>query len=108
MSDDAIASLQIRRVATRAIWRLNILEWVILAVAAGLALLAGALAAFLANAALGLPFRPSWVVASLLIFGVPAAVTYLRERRAADPRMVGGASGPPSASRIENKGEHGG
>jgi len=74
---------EVRRVATRAIWRLNILEYVILGVAAGLALLAGAVAAFLLGSALGLPFRPTWAVASLVLFAIPAAAAYLRERRTA-------------------------
>jgi len=74
---------EVRRVATRAIWRLNLLEYVILALAAGLALLAGAVAAFLLGAALDLPFRPTWAVASLVLFAIPAAAAYLRERRSA-------------------------
>ena len=79
--DDPRASQQVRRVAERAVRRLNVLEYVILAAAAVLALLAGAVAGFLVEAAFGLPFRPSWAVASLALFCIPAAAAYLRERR---------------------------
>jgi uncharacterized membrane protein len=79
--DDPGASQKVRQVAERAVRRLNVLEYVILAVAAVLALLAGAVAAFLLEAALGFPFRPTWAVASLALFCIPAAVAYLKEKR---------------------------
>ncbi|MBW3535029.1 MAG: DUF2269 family protein [Gemmatimonadetes bacterium] len=70
-----------REVAERAIRRLNILEWVVLALAGVLALAAGALTAFLLGEAAGLPFRPTWAVASILLFVIPAAAIRLRDRR---------------------------
>lgn len=73
-------STELRRVTTRAVRRLNVLEYVILAVAAVLAMLAGLLAAIVLGAALELPFRPTWMVASLVLFIVPAAAAYLRAR----------------------------
>ena len=79
-ADDAHASREVRKVAERAIRRLNVIEYVILGAAAVLALLAGALAALLLQP-MGLPFRPTWAVASVAIFVVPAAVAYLRERK---------------------------
>ena len=70
-----------REVAGRAIRRLNILEHVVLVLAAVLALAAGAVAAFLLGEAAGLPFRPTWAVASVLLFVIPAAAVYVRDRR---------------------------
>ena len=80
-ASDERASTTLREVAGRAVRRLNVLEYVILGTAALLALLAGALAAFLLEAGLDLPFRPTWVVASLALFVVPAAVALARERK---------------------------
>ena len=79
--DDAAESAEVRKIAARAVRRLNVLEWVILAAAAFLAMLAGALAALMLRTALELPFRPTWIVASLVLFTVPATISYLRARR---------------------------
>jgi uncharacterized membrane protein len=65
----------------RAIRRLNALEYFILAIAMALALVAGALAAWLVETLMGAPFRVSWAVASLLFFVVPGAIALRRERR---------------------------
>lgn len=73
-----------REVAERAIRRLGIVEWVALGGAVVLALVGGALIAFLLDVSLGLPFRVTWAVASLLIFLVPAAGIRWRDRRAGD------------------------
>jgi hypothetical protein len=70
-----------REVMDRAIRRLNALEYVILLAALILALVGGALVAWFLDISLGLPFRWSWVGASLLLFIVPGGFTYLRERR---------------------------
>lgn len=79
-----------REALGRAIRRLNVLEYVILAVIAGLSLLGGALIAVLAVQLLGVPFRLTWAFASILVFILPAAVVWRRERRAereeADPQ----------------------
>jgi uncharacterized membrane protein len=79
--EDAAESAEVRKIAARAVRRLNVLEWVILAAAAFLAMLAGALAALMLRTALELPFRPTWIVASLVLFIVPATFSYLRARR---------------------------
>ena len=71
-----------RRPMERAIRRLNALEYFILAGAMALALVAGALAAWLLETLIGAPFRASWVVSSLLFFVVPGAITLRRERQA--------------------------
>lgn len=69
-----------REVMERAIRRLNILEYLILGAAAVLALVGGALVAWLVSAVAEVSFRLSWVVASLLLFVVPGGIVYARER----------------------------
>jgi len=71
----------LRRVAARAARRLAILEWVVFLLAALLATGAGALVALLVAGPAGLPFRATWMVASLLLFVVPAAGSYRRLKR---------------------------
>ena len=78
-----------REVMDRAIRRLNILESLILAGAAVAALVGGWLTAFLAQSAIGLPFRPTWFVASLALFVVPGFLVWSRERRARRPSVDG-------------------
>ncbi len=68
-------------IASRAIRRLDVLEWVILAGAVALSLVGGALVAGLLSASVGLPFRPTLVVAALLLFGVPAVIALKRMRK---------------------------
>jgi hypothetical protein len=69
-----------REVTLRAIRRLGILEGVILITAVVLALLAGALAAFLLGELLGTPFRVTWAAASLFLFVVPGLLIWVRDR----------------------------
>lgn len=69
-----------REVMDRAIRRINIFEYLILGAAAVLALVGGALVAWVLSASLELSFRITWVVASLLFFVVPGGIVYLRER----------------------------
>lgn len=70
-----------REVAGRAVRRLDVLEYFILLAALILALLGGALVAWILAASTGFPFRISWAVASLLLFIVPGGTVYLRELR---------------------------
>lgn len=74
------AARRAREVTGRAIKRLDLLEWVILLVAVVVALVGGALVALLAGASLGWDIRTTWVVASLLLFGVPGFVALRRAR----------------------------
>lgn len=69
------------RVAKRAIWRLNVLEWVILLAAVALATGGGWLVAPLLEELLGVPFRWAWAGLSLFLFVVPGAIVLLRDRR---------------------------
>ncbi len=77
-----------RRMMETAIRRLNVLEYVILGVAMVLALLAGALAAWMVENLTGAPFRLTWAASSLLFFIVPGWVVLRRERR-----VTGGTTG---------------
>lgn len=70
-----------REITARAIKRLDVLEWVILAGAGGMAVLGGALVAWLLADPLGLAFRPTWLVASLVLFGVPGAIALRRIKK---------------------------
>jgi uncharacterized membrane protein len=70
-----------REVMNRAIRRLDILEYVILFGALVLALLGGALVAWVLSLSAGFPFRWSWGVASVLLFIGPGGWVYFRELR---------------------------
>ncbi|MFW5905174.1 MAG: hypothetical protein ACOC8K_04365 [Gemmatimonadota bacterium] len=78
----------------RAIRRLNVLEYVILGLAALLALLGGALVAWLLGETLDVPFRWGWALASVLLFVVPGGIVYARENLS-----VGPGSGRAEGSR---------
>lgn len=84
-----------RRMMAQASRRLSILEYVFLLAAVVLALLGGALAAWGLQAGLGLPFRLTWAVTSLLLFIVPAVVVWRRERRFAR-ELEEARKGPPA------------
>ena len=75
-----------RRMMETAIRRLNALEYVILGFAMALALVAGALAAWMVENLAGAPFRLTWALSSLLFFVVPGFVVFRRERRASRVR----------------------
>lgn len=68
--------------------RLGVLEVLLLALAAGAALLAGALTGWLAREALGWSFRWTWTVGSLLYFVVPGVVALWQSRRDDIPRRT--------------------
>ena len=68
-------------VAVRAIRRLDILEWVILAGAMLLAIGGGAAVAWLIAPTLAFGFRPIWTVMSVLLFVVPGVIAIRRMRK---------------------------
>jgi uncharacterized membrane protein len=70
-----------REITARAIRRLDILEWVILTGVAALSVVGGWLVALVLSTAVGLPFRPVWIAAAVLIFSVPGAIAWRRTRR---------------------------
>ena len=61
--------------------RLNVLEYLILFFALVLALLGGALVAWVAGSVVSASFRLIWAVASLTLFILPAGFVYYREFR---------------------------
>ncbi|GMR12372.1 MAG: hypothetical protein BMS9Abin29_0561 [Gemmatimonadota bacterium] len=71
-----------RRMMERAVGRLNLFEYVLMGGAAIVALLGGAGIAWILQIAVGIPFRVSWFVASLLLFVLPGAAVLRREARA--------------------------
>lgn len=75
-----------RKELNRAIWRLGVLEWVILIAAALFALAGGWLTALLLEG-WGLPFRLTWTIASVLLFGAPG-VKVLLWLRSETPREL--------------------
>ena len=83
----ANGSKGVRRDMARAVRRLNILEYFILAAAAAMSLGGGALVALLLNELTGAPFRVSWFVSSLLLFSLPGFFVLRRESRR-DPSRV--------------------
>jgi hypothetical protein len=88
------ASKVTREVARKAIRRLDVLEWVILAATMALAIGGGALVALLVvGGREGAGFRGTWIVTSLLLLIVPGAVVLLRQRKEEREREAR-ASGP--------------
>jgi uncharacterized membrane protein len=79
--DQELARLT-QEVAQRAIRRLDVLEWFILAAGVLLAVAAGALVAWMLAGPTGLGFRSLWIAASLALFVVPGGVAIMRIRRA--------------------------
>jgi|GEM_PF-1433953 len=63
----------------RAIRRLNVLEYVILGFAVLVALGGGAAVAYILSAGTDLPFRPTWIVLSLLLLIIPGALVFGRD-----------------------------
>jgi len=68
-------------VTQRAIRRLDMLEWVLFAVGAGLAMLGGAVLAWIATGLVGWDFRSTWIGASLVLFIVAGTVAVVRIRK---------------------------
>lgn len=77
---DAETARRTREVTHRAIRRLDVLEWILLAASTGFAIGSGAVVAFLTRGLLGWSFRPTWVVASVLLFVIPGAIALGRNR----------------------------
>ena len=69
------------QVAQRAIRRLDVLEWVMFIMAAGLAAGGGAVVAWILSTMGDWDFRSTWIGASLLLFVVPGAIAIIKIRR---------------------------
>tara|TARA_B100000809_G_scaffold210326_1_gene213592 strand:- start:1538 stop:1855 length:318 start_codon:yes stop_codon:yes gene_type:complete len=93
-----------RRMMETAIRRLNVLEYLILGVAMGLALLAGALAAWMAESLMGASFRLTWALSSLLFFVVPGWIVFRRERRTRARKDGAAIGGEVGAVRADTEG----
>ena len=71
----------VSEVATRAIRRLNFLEWIILLGAALIAIVGGALVSWLIAPQFEVSFRLIWLAVSVLLLVVPGLVILLRSNR---------------------------
>ena len=80
-------------VARRAIRRLDLLEWVILAAAVALSVGGGALVAWILTGPNG-SFRTIWMVTSVLLFTVPGVIVFTRLKRD-ERKETRAAEGPP-------------
>ncbi len=85
-------------VARRAIRRLDVLEWVMLLLAAALAVGGGALVAMLLVGRAGQGFRTVWIATSLLLMVVPGVVVLARRE---EQTPTPGGLGPTAASHTE-------
>jgi hypothetical protein len=65
----------------KVIRNLDMLEWVILFLATGLALGGGALVAWILSVGTRLPYRLTWAVLSVLLLVIPAFVVFGKEAR---------------------------
>lgn len=83
---DREAAARAREVTQRAIRRLDLLEWVVWGAGALMAMVAGAAVAWVMAAVAGWSFRPTWIVASMLLFVIPggAAIIQIRKDERAD------------------------
>ena len=88
-----------RRTMEVAIKRLNVLEYVILAVVIVITLAVGAFAAWLFQGATGISFRISWIVASLLFFGGPCLLILRKSRQTELPKNVQNSVLDPNAKK---------
>ena len=75
------ASRVAREVTRRAIRRLDVLEWVILAAAVGLAVGGGALVAWILAGSSSRTFRTVWMITSALLIVVPGVIVFTRLKR---------------------------
>jgi predicted lysophospholipase L1 biosynthesis ABC-type transport system permease subunit len=71
---DEDAARRTREVAARAVRRLEVFEWALLAGAVGAALAGGALVAALVSVPLGMPFRLVWAGLSVVLLVVPGGL----------------------------------
>jgi uncharacterized membrane protein len=79
--EDREAAERVHLVAQRAVKRLDLLEWVLLAMGGVLASLGGAVIAWLLAALVGWDFRSTWVGASLFLFVVAGTIAIVQIRK---------------------------
>lgn len=78
---DREAAERAHEVTQRAIRRLDLLEWAVWGAGALMAMAAGAGVAWVMGAAVGWSFRPTWIVASMLLFVIPGAAAIIQIRK---------------------------
>jgi len=96
---DREAAQAAHEVAQRAIRRLDILEWVMVAGVAVIALLGGAGIAWLLAGMAGLSFRTLWMAASLVLFVVPGTIAMIKMRNDERAEAQRGSGEPPTNAR---------
>ena len=69
----------LKQTVERAQFRLGIMEWVALGGAVIMSLVGGIVVAFFLSEGMGLPFRLTWAVSSLLLFTGPALAFMMRK-----------------------------
>lgn len=80
MTKDGPAELETRKMMATAVRRLNLFEYLIMGATMVLALIGGAIAAFVLRVTVGFPFWITWTVASLTLFILPGGAAYLKQR----------------------------
>ncbi len=79
-----------REEVERAIRRLNLLEYLILAAAFILALVGGGAVAYVLSAGTSLPFRLTWAILTLLLLVVPGVLVFGRDHLRRQVRLQDG------------------
>ena len=75
------AAERAHEVTQRAIKRLDMLEWFAWGAGAVMAMGAGAVAAWVMGGLAGWSFRPTWIVASMLLFVIPGGAAIIKIRK---------------------------
>ena len=70
---------KLRKVVSRAAWRLNVIEIAVLVLAAVLSLIAGAITALMFADLTDISYRSIWMVSSVLFFGIPGFFVIFRK-----------------------------
>ncbi len=78
---DREAAERAHEVTQRAIRRLDLLEWVVWGAGAIMAMVAGAVVAWVMEGLVGWSFRPTWMVASMLLFVIPGGAAIIKIRK---------------------------
>jgi len=76
---DRSRETKLRQVVSRAAWRLNLIEIVVLVLAAILSLIAGAITALMFADLTDISYRSIWMVSSVLFFGIPGCFVIFRK-----------------------------
>jgi uncharacterized membrane protein len=75
------AAERAHEVTQRAIKRLDVLEWFAWGAGAIMAMVAGGVVAWVMGGLVGWSFRPTWMVASMLLFVIPGGAAIIKIRK---------------------------